>query len=90
VSVDQREGLPDSLIVLREDGVLVMKSNATRHMLKRLGGVWAWLGGLLGLVPRPIRDWGYDLVAKLRHRLFKKPDDACPIVPAQLRKRFLR
>jgi predicted DCC family thiol-disulfide oxidoreductase YuxK len=89
VSAETRETLPDSIIVLRPDGTLLAKSEATRHLLRRLGGGWRLIAGLMGLVPRPIRDWGYDRVAAVRHRIFTQPDEACPLVPAGLRDRFL-
>lgn len=67
--------LPDSVIVRTADGTLLGKSAAVAHILRRLGGVCALLGRLLGLVPRPLADWAYDLVARHRHRLA-----ACPPV----------
>jgi hypothetical protein len=33
-------------------------------------------------------DTGYDGIARIRHRIFAKPPDACPILPAPLRDRF--
>jgi predicted DCC family thiol-disulfide oxidoreductase YuxK len=84
-----RETLPDSLVLLTPDGRLHVKSDGTVEMLKVLGGSWAFLGLLLKLVPRPLRDFGYDIVARVRHRLFARPSDACPVVPAELRSRFL-
>jgi predicted DCC family thiol-disulfide oxidoreductase YuxK len=81
--------LPDSLVLREPDGRLFTRSSAVVAMLKRLGPFWRVLGALLWVVPRPLRDLGYDAVAKVRHRLFKKPDDACPIVPKELRGRFL-
>lgn len=88
VSAERREELPDSIIVQTADGALLEKSNAIRHILKRLGGFWVLCSVLMGVVPRPIRDWGYDRVAAVRHRLFKKPGDACPVLPPELRGRF--
>ena len=89
VPQDVRAALPDSLVLREPDGRLSMRSSAVVGMLKRLGLFWRVLGALLWIIPRPLRDLGYDLVAKVRHRLFKKPDDACPIVPQELRGRFL-
>ncbi|MEM7625661.1 MAG: DCC1-like thiol-disulfide oxidoreductase family protein [Planctomycetota bacterium] len=89
----RRESLPDSIVVQRggDDAAaaLLVRSAAVLHIMKRLGGGWAVLSGLARLVPPPVRDWGYDRVASVRHRLFKKPDDACPLVPPELRDRFL-
>lgn len=84
-----RAALPDSLVLREPDGRLRTRSSAVVGMLKRLGFFWKVLGALLWLVPRPLRDYGYDLVAKVRHRFFDKPAGACPVVPKALRDRFL-
>lgn len=85
-----RAALPDSLVLREPAGELRVKSAAVVALLKRLGFFWKALGAALWIIPRPMRDFGYDLVAKVRHRLFRKPEGACPIVPAELRERFLR
>lgn len=84
-----RTSLPDSLVLREPEGVLRVKSAAVVALLKRLGFFWRLLGAALWIIPRPVRDFGYDLVAKVRHRLFAKPAGACPIVPKGLRDRFL-
>jgi predicted DCC family thiol-disulfide oxidoreductase YuxK len=85
----ERQGnLPDSIVVQTPHGALLLKSDAVRVLLLQLGGPWRTLGVLLGIVPRPFSNWVYDLIAKIRHRLFKKPEDVCPVVPAELRHRF--
>ena len=83
-----RRGLPDSIVVLTPDGTLLARSSAIVHILDRIGGPWRLQGKLLALVPRGIRDLGYDGVARVRHRLFRKPPDACPVTPPELRARF--
>ena len=83
-----RSELPDSLVVVRADGAWLFRSEATVHVLERLGGVWRGLGRALGLVPTALRDAGYDLVARVRRRLFGTPSDACPQLPPELAARF--
>jgi predicted DCC family thiol-disulfide oxidoreductase YuxK len=83
-----RAGLPDSIVALTPDGTLLVRSAAVIHILERVGGWWRLLGRLLGIVPRRVRDAGYDAVARVRHRLFRRPDDACPVTPLELRARF--
>ena len=83
-----RAGLPDSIVVLTSDGSLLSRSGAVVHLLERIGGPWRLLGGVLWLVPRVLRDTGYDAVARVRHRLFRRPADACPVTPPTLRARF--
>ena len=83
-----RAGLPDSIVVLTPDGRLLTRSAAVVHILERIGGSWGLSGGLLNLIPRGIRDLGYNGIARIRYRLFSKPLDACPVTPATLRARF--
>ncbi|TGQ74542.1 DUF393 domain-containing protein [Mesorhizobium sp. M00.F.Ca.ET.186.01.1.1] len=50
---------------------------------------WPWRAATLLLVlPRPLRDWLYDRVAKNRYALFGRKD-ACEIPSPELRERFL-
>jgi predicted DCC family thiol-disulfide oxidoreductase YuxK len=88
VSPSARTGLPDSIVVLTADGSLLTRSGAIVHILERLGGPWGWVGSALGLMPRGIRDLGYDGIASVRYRLFRRPTDACPVTPPELRARF--
>jgi predicted DCC family thiol-disulfide oxidoreductase YuxK len=89
LSDEQRAGLPDSLVLLPGDGSLRLKSDATVGLLGACGGLWRPLGSLLGLVPRGLRDLVYDLVAANRIRVFGRPKEACPILPADLVSRLL-
>ncbi len=84
----ERADLPDSVVVLTEDGDLLVRSNAFLHILRRLGGGWKILAGMLAVVPRPLRDVVYNFVARIRYRVFGTRDDLCPIVPPDLRTRF--
>lgn len=88
VSAKEREALPLSLVVQTENGALLTRSSAVLHILRRLGGVWRLLAGLLALLPGRLRDRLYDGVARIRHRLFTRPDDLCPLMPPALRARF--
>jgi predicted DCC family thiol-disulfide oxidoreductase YuxK len=67
---------------------LYRRSDAVAVALQLLGGVWRVLGRLLGLVPRPLRDWGYGIVARFRYRLFGRYD-TCPLPPPEQRSRLL-
>ena len=84
----RRASLPDSLVVSTSRGELLLRSAAVVHVLTRLGGAWGLLGGLLRLLPRGLRDWGYDRLAAVRKRLFRKPENACPLAPPELARRF--
>jgi len=88
VPATQRAVLPDSMAVLTRGGERLLRSGAAVHVLGRLGGAWKVLGGLLGLVPRSLRDAVYDYVARRRKSWFGEVEDSCPVVPAALRARF--
>jgi len=89
VPAARRATLPDSIVLLRSDGTLMERSDAIAHMLVALGGVWNLLGRCLRLIPRPLRDAGYDGIASMRRRAFAKPAGLCPILPPHLGARFL-
>lgn len=70
----------------RPERVLV-RSDAALRVARYLGGWWRLL--LVGhLVPRPIRDALYNLVAKHRHRLSRDVDH-CVLPTPETRARFL-
>jgi predicted DCC family thiol-disulfide oxidoreductase YuxK len=83
-----RRALPDAVVLLEGERILV-KSDAALHVLAGLGGGWRAVARVSALFPRLLRDSVYDLVARFRRRLFRAPAGACPIVPADLRGRFL-
>jgi predicted DCC family thiol-disulfide oxidoreductase YuxK len=78
---------PDTMVIETENGNLLMRSSAWICILDRLGGPWK-LAASLALDPSPIRDLAYRIVAALRRRIFGRPDMTCPILPAELRRRF--
>jgi len=89
IAEQDRALLPDSVIVLTGDGLVRCRSAAVLHILARFGGIWRVLAFLMKPFPRLLLDWVYDRVAAMRHRLFASPKDACPMLPAELRSRFL-
>src|SRR5215813_15337247 len=88
VPVDQRTGLCDSMVVQTNEGLLLMRSNALVHILQRLGGKWKILAAVVALIPRPVRDVLYNVIARIRYRVFGRRDDLCPVLPSNLRTRF--
>jgi predicted DCC family thiol-disulfide oxidoreductase YuxK len=84
----QQASLPDSIVVLTGDGRVLVRSDAFVHILRRLGGIQKVLGSTLALIPRPVRDFGYDFIARIRYRVFGRRDEVCPLVSPELRKRF--
>lgn len=85
-----RHGLPaDSFnsFILAEGDKIYTRSTGALRMLKKLGGGWSILYGFI-IVPRFIRDWVYDQVARNRYRWFGR-QESCMIPTPDLRKKFL-
>ena len=78
--------LPDSLVLL-EDGRLFTRSTAALRVARRLRFPWP-LAYVFVAVPRPVRDWVYDAVARNRYRWFGRRD-VCMVPTPDLRSRFL-
>jgi predicted DCC family thiol-disulfide oxidoreductase YuxK len=78
--------LPDS-IVLIEDGRLFTRSSAILRIAKGLRFPWP-LAYAFMIIPRPLRDWVYSLIAARRYRWFGKRE-TCMVPTAELRQRFL-
>ena len=76
----------DSLIYI-EGNEYYSKSTAALKILVELGGVWR-LFGILKIIPRPLRDWFYDIIAKYRYRLFGKRIK-CMVPDSEVQFRFL-
>jgi len=83
-----RAAAPDSLAVLTASGRLLFRSEATAHLLRRLGGAWRGIGALLAWWPRPLADAAYNAFARLRHRVAARPAATCPTPSPRLRARF--
>jgi predicted DCC family thiol-disulfide oxidoreductase YuxK len=84
-----RAELPDSVVVMEENKNVLTRSTAVIYVMKRLGGLWFFSATLLSLVPRTLRDLAYDAIASIRGRIFGTTEEVCPLVPRQLRTRFL-
>ena len=67
---------------------IASRSDAAAVALRQLGGGWAALGTALQALPGWIRNWGYNLVARNRYRIFGKYD-SCPIPSDKNRLKFL-
>ncbi len=73
--------------VLVEGGKAYTRSTAALRIARQLPGAWRLLYALM-IVPRPVRDWVYGLVARNRYRLFGRRD-ACLIPTPELKAKFL-
>ncbi len=56
-------------IIYYRSGKLYFKSSAILNILIDIGGAWKMVG-IFKIIPSPIRDWIYNLVAKNRYRIW--------------------
>lgn len=77
---------PDS-VVLIDEGRVFTRSEAALRILRRLEFPWSLAYALI-LLPRALRDWGYDAIARRRYRWFGRHEQ-CPIPSPSIRDRFL-
>lgn len=73
--------------VLVEGKKYYIKSTAALKVLKKLGGVWSFLYILI-IIPRPLRDIVYNLIAKNRYKWFGKKEQ-CILPAPDIKKKFL-
>lgn len=78
---------PLSTMVLVVDGRTFVKSDAALEVCSRLSWPWKCLGPLR-LLPRWLRNWGYDVTARNRYRILGKRE-SCLLPTPELRERFL-
>ena len=69
------------------DGRPLLRSDAALQTLRQFGLPWKLVYSFI-LIPRPIRDFLYDLVARTRYSLFGKQSQ-CMVPTAELKSRFL-
>lgn len=75
-----------SLVYIKDEG-FYLKSSAVLHFLKDLGGAWKFLFIFI-LIPRPIRDFVYSLIANARYRILGK-QESCWLPTPELKRHFL-
>jgi predicted DCC family thiol-disulfide oxidoreductase YuxK len=85
-------GQLDSLVLVLDRGQaserVEQRSIASISIFRELGPFWRALANLYALLPHALRDWGYNLVARYRYRIFGKYD-SCPLPKASDRHKFL-
>lgn len=79
----------DSVVLVDADGAHV-RSEAALRTVAALGGGWPLVAlvALARVVPRPVRDAAYDMIARTRHRWFGRRV-ACRVPGAAERERFV-
>lgn len=58
-------------IIFYDYGTVYYKSTAILKIFQALGGIWK-ITAIFFLIPKIIRDYLYDLIAKYRYKLFEK------------------
>ncbi len=76
----------DSVILVEGDR-WSKESDAALRIARELRGAWKALA-LLRVIPRPLRDAGYRLIARNRYRWFGR-QETCWLPTPELRERFL-
>ena len=74
-------------VILIDNEKVYTKTDAVIQIARHLKG-WPRLFRFIKFIPKPIRDFGYDLIAKNRYILFGKKA-SCMIPDASIRHRFL-
>ena len=64
------------------------RGQAALHLGRRLPGPYPFLVALVGWLPKPVLDWGYNQVAKRRYKIFGRAD-VCSIPTPEERALFL-
>jgi predicted DCC family thiol-disulfide oxidoreductase YuxK len=83
-SLDQKAS---ASVILIDNEKVYTKTDAVIQIATYLKG-WPRLFSFIKFIPRPIRDFGYDLVAKNRYAIFGKRE-TCRIPDESIRHRFL-
>ncbi|TCD04374.1 DUF393 domain-containing protein [Pedobacter frigidisoli] len=73
-------------IILVQDDKLYTKSSAALRIAKRLNGILPLLYGFI-IVPKFIRDWVYDIIAKNRYKWWGK-QESCWVPTPELKQKF--
>lgn len=76
----------ETVVYLTEEKVYV-KSTAALQVLKTLGWPWKILYVCI-IIPKPVRDFVYDLVARWRYRFFGKRN-TCMVPTMEIQNRFI-
>jgi predicted DCC family thiol-disulfide oxidoreductase YuxK len=67
---------------------ILSRNDAVASVLMELGALWRLWAKLLDFLPRRVRYWQYNLLARNRYRFFGKYD-SCPLPDSKDRYKFL-
>ena len=77
---------PDTLILI-EDGIVYDRSTAALRIARKLKGIYKTFYFYI-IIPKPVRDYFYNLISKNRYKWFGKKD-SCRIPSKEVRSKFL-
>jgi predicted DCC family thiol-disulfide oxidoreductase YuxK len=91
-TIQPRTIQPSTILVARDAGGLgervFTRSEALVELLGELPRPWPAVGVALGWVPGPVRDLGYQMIARWRYRIWGRLE-SCPLPTPEERERFL-
>ena len=76
-----------SSVLLLLNGELFDRSEAVIRIVEVMPGLWNLLG-IFRIIPRKLRDYIYDLIARNRDKLFR--NSKCKLVPVSYQYKFLK
>ncbi len=82
-----RESEEIESVIYIKHGRIYDRSNAALEVIKEFGPIWRLLL-VFKVLPRPLRDALYDLIAKYRYKIFGKRD-VCYVPERDISHRFL-
>jgi len=74
-------------IILVKNGKIFIRTNAVLEIAKDLTGYW-YLLNVFKVVPRPVRDWLYRVIARNRYKLFGRATK-CKLPTPDVKNRFI-
>ena len=74
-------------IILVENDKFYERSSAVMKIVKKFPGLWKFLY-LFIIIPAPVRDFVYDIIADNRYKWFGKKD-SCRVPTPELKEKFL-
>ncbi len=76
-----------SSVILIDGGKVYTQSSAAIQICKHLGGAWKLFYGLI-ILPKFIRDFFYNIIARNRYKWYGKKEN-CMVPTPELKERFL-
>ena len=78
----------DTIVLVDRDGAHT-RSTAVLRIFQMCGFPYSLAAKICLVIPSPLRDVGYRVIAVSRYRLFGKDDESCRMMTPLIRERFL-